>query len=114
MLPGPASPLGLRRLHDVRAGGAQPPRPEGEVAPAALENGVHGAAAGKGPQGARRGDVRRLCPAPCRSPNGSDGAAASACPFRQRLGAAPPAPPGGAGRRLGVVHGPPVSVWTRG
>lgn len=33
--------------------------------------------------------MRRLCPAPCRSPNGSDGAAVSACPFRQRLGAAP-------------------------
>lgn len=40
--PEPAPPLGLRRLHDMRPGGAQLPRPEGEVAPAALENGVHG------------------------------------------------------------------------
>lgn len=40
--PEPAPPLGLRRLHDVRPGGAQLPRPEGEVAPAALENGMHG------------------------------------------------------------------------
>lgn len=40
--PQPAPPLGLRRLHDVRPGGAQLPRPEGEVAPAALENGMHG------------------------------------------------------------------------
>lgn len=33
----------------MRADGAQLPRPEGEVAPAALENGVHGEGGGRDP-----------------------------------------------------------------
>lgn len=53
----------------MRPGGAQLPRPESEVAPAALENGVHGGGEGEGPAeenttGTERGGG--ACPAPPR------------------------------------------------
>lgn len=71
----PAPPLGLRRLHDVRPGGAQLPRPEGEVAPAALENGMHGdllsteQKAGGGERGGGGGDGAPLLPSPPAQPS---------------------------------------------
>lgn len=97
----PVPPLGLSRLHDVRPGGAQLPRPEGEVAPAALENGMHGdllsteQKAGGGGRGGGGGGGAPLLPSPPAQPSRQRRRPGTAAPWRFRFQGR--AGPGGAG-----------------